>query len=99
MIMFRKYSFLVYTIVIMISLFGKAIANYNKLFFDLSIKDINGEKINLDRYKNKTVLLVNVARNCGFTKQYSGLQTLYNFFLVYLLEFLIPDQLFLLFCL
>jgi glutathione peroxidase len=76
--MFRKYSFLVYTIVIMISLFGKAIANYNKLFFDLSIKDINGEKINLDKYKNKTVLLVNVASNCGFTKQYSGLQTLYE---------------------
>ena len=62
----------------MISFFGKIEAKYEKLFFDLSIKNINNEILNLSEYKGKTVLLVNVASNCGFTKQYAGLQTLYD---------------------
>ena len=62
----------------MLSFFGKTIASYDKLFFDLSIKSINGEELNLREYKNKTILLVNVASKCGFTKQYDGLQKLYE---------------------
>ncbi len=53
-------------------------ANYNKVFFDFDIKNINDEKMSLLDYKNKTILLVNVASNCGFTKQYSELQELYE---------------------
>ena len=34
--------------------------------------------IDLNIYKNKIILIVNVASKCGFTKQYSGLQTLYD---------------------
>ena len=56
----------------------KAEAKYDKLFFDLSIKSVNNKIINLSEYKGKTVLLVNVASNCGFTKQYTGLQALYD---------------------
>ena len=78
MIMFKKYSLIVYTISIMFSLFEKAEAKYDKLFFNLNIKSINGEELNLNQYKNKTILVVNVASKCGFTKQYSGLQTLYE---------------------
>jgi glutathione peroxidase len=37
-----------------------------------------GEKTSLDDYKGKAVLLVNVASKCGFTKQYDGLQKLYE---------------------
>ena len=62
----------------MISFFGKVEAKYEKLFFDLSINDTNNESINLSVFKGKTILLVNVASNCGFTKQYAGLQTLYD---------------------
>tara|TARA_B100000795_G_scaffold19310_1_gene12814 strand:- start:258 stop:770 length:513 start_codon:yes stop_codon:yes gene_type:complete len=62
----------------MISFFEKADAKYERLFFDLSIKGINDEVINLNQFRGKTVLLVNVASKCGFTKQYSGLQTLYE---------------------
>ena len=62
----------------MISFFEKTDAKYEKLFFDLSIKGINNEVINLSEFKGKTVLLVNVASKCGFTKQYAGLQTLYE---------------------
>ena len=41
-----------------------------KNFFDFKLELINGEKIKLNEYKGKAVLLVNVASNCGFTKQY-----------------------------
>jgi len=62
----------------MFSLFYKVKAKYEKLFFDLSIMGLNGETINLSEFKGKTILLVNVASKCGFTKQYTGLQTLYE---------------------
>tara|TARA_B100000795_G_scaffold44086_1_gene28918 strand:- start:1494 stop:2006 length:513 start_codon:yes stop_codon:yes gene_type:complete len=62
----------------MFSLFDKVEAKYEKIFFDLSINGLNSETINLNKFKGKTILLVNVASNCGFTKQYTGLQTLYD---------------------
>ena len=62
----------------MFSFFGNAEAKYNKLFFDLNIKSIDGKEINFSEYKNKTILIVNVASKCGFTKQYADLQTLYE---------------------
>ena len=55
-----------------------AMANYEKTFFDFKIESINGEVINLVDYKNNVVLLVNTASYCGFTKQYSDLQELWN---------------------
>ena len=62
----------------MISFFNTANAKYDKIFFDFEIKDINEKIFPLENLKNKTVLLVNVASNCGFTKQYSELQELYD---------------------
>ena len=62
----------------MISFFNNGNAKYEKIFFDFEIKDINEETFTLDKLKNKTVLLVNVASNCGFTKQYAELQELYE---------------------
>tara|TARA_B100001057_G_scaffold469865_1_gene530614 strand:+ start:4182 stop:4667 length:486 start_codon:yes stop_codon:yes gene_type:complete len=53
-------------------------ANYDKFFYDFKIKSINGEMINLKEYKNKVVLVVNTASYCGFTKQYSDLQKLWD---------------------
>ena len=55
-----------------------AMANYEKIFFDHSIKSIDGKIINLNEYTNKAVLLVNVASYCGFTKQYDDLQKLWD---------------------
>jgi len=62
----------------MISIFNTGNAKYDKIFFDFNIKDINEETFALEKFKNKTVLLVNVASNCGFTKQYTELQELYE---------------------
>ena len=57
---------------------SSATAKYEKLFYDFEIKSINGEIINLKKYKNKVVLLVNLASYCGFTNQYTGLQNLWD---------------------
>ena len=50
----------------------------DKSFHDFSIESISGEKISLADYKNKVVLLVNTASQCGFTPQYAGLQKIYD---------------------
>ena len=49
-----------------------------KSFYDLEAKDINGNTISMSIFKNKKVLIVNVASNCGYTSQYKNLQTLYE---------------------
>ena len=46
--------------------------------YDFSVKDIHGKDQKLDRYKDKVMLIVNVASKCGFTPQYKGLEELYE---------------------
>jgi glutathione peroxidase len=46
--------------------------------YDITINTINGQVLDLNDYKNKKILFVNVASKCGFTKQYEGLQQLYT---------------------
>ena len=52
----------------------------NKSFYDLSINSIDGNEIKFSNFKDKSILLVNVASNCGFTKQYEDLQKLYELY-------------------
>tara|TARA_B100001113_G_C20975926_1_gene563914 strand:- start:397 stop:909 length:513 start_codon:yes stop_codon:yes gene_type:complete len=53
-------------------------ANYEKVFYDFKIDGIDGDTISFEKYKNKVILLVNTASYCGFTKQYSDLQILWE---------------------
>jgi len=45
-------------------------------FYDLSAISIDGDTISMDKFKNKTIMIVNVASQCGYTPQYSELQKL-----------------------
>ena len=62
----------------MFSFFNKSMSNNSQIFYDLNIKSINGDELNIAGMNGKTILLVNVASNCGFTKQYDELQKLYD---------------------
>ena len=57
-----------------------ASSNYDKVIYDFKINSITGEEINFSDYKNKAILLVNVASYCGFTKQYKDLQKLWEIY-------------------
>lgn len=48
------------------------------MFYDYKVKNISGEDVSMSEYKGKVVLIVNTASNCGFTKQYEGLEELYE---------------------
>jgi glutathione peroxidase len=46
--------------------------------YNISVKDIELNSVDLSNYKGKTLLIVNVASKCGFTPQYKDLQHLYE---------------------
>lgn len=45
---------------------------------ELKMEGIDGKEVDLSKFKGKVVLFVNVASKCGYTKQYEGLQKLYE---------------------
>lgn len=49
-------------------------------FYQLHAQTIQGKLISFDQFKGKVVLIVNTATHCGYTKQYLGLQMLYDRF-------------------
>ena len=49
-------------------------------FYDIDLVTIDGTLQKMEVYRGKTLLIVNVASQCGFTPQYEGLQALYEQF-------------------
>ena len=74
----KIYVLFILLITIMFSFSDKALAKYEKLIYDFEIESITGEKINFSTYKNKIILLVNVASQCGFTNQYEDMQKIWE---------------------
>lgn len=44
--------------------------------YQFTVTSIDGKQISLSQFEGKKLLLVNTASECGFTKQYAGLQEL-----------------------
>ncbi len=45
--------------------------------YETPVKDIDGKPATLAPYKGRVLLIVNVASECGFTPQYTGLQAVF----------------------
>lgn len=58
--------------------------------YDIKINDLDGNPINLEKFKGKYLLFVNVASKCGFTKQYADLQELYDLYIDNLMVIGVP---------
>jgi len=52
--------------------------NQTMSLYNIEINSLDGSPINLNDYKGKHILFVNVASECGFTGQYEDLQKLYD---------------------
>ena len=68
-------------LIIFLLMFGileKASANYSKLVYEFEFNGIDGNKIKLSNFKNKVLVVVNVASRCGYTPQYEDLQMLWS---------------------
>ncbi|MGY0392682.1 glutathione peroxidase [Bizionia sp. KMM 8389] len=46
--------------------------------YDVKLSALDGSAIDLHKFKGQYILFVNVASHCGFTKQYTELQELYE---------------------
>ena len=63
----------------MISFLGNnATAKYEKLAYDFTFKDLDGSELSLAKFKNKVIIVVNVASQCGFTSQYKDMQKIWE---------------------
>jgi len=79
MYILNKIKYLIIIIIMILSSVTLA-ENYNKLAYDFNFKDLDGSNLNLSKYKDKVIVVVNVASQCGFTKQYEDMQRIWDLY-------------------
>ena len=68
-----------FLLIILMALFAtKVSGNYDKLAYDFNFRDLDGSTINLSEYKDKVIVVINVASQCGFTSQYEDMQNVWD---------------------
>lgn len=67
-------------LLLILSIFTKTMSQsaQNESIYDIQVNSLADEAIDLSTYKDKYILFVNVASECGFTGQYEDLQKLYE---------------------
>ena len=75
---FNKINLILFTIMFSILSNIQAQKEPMSSIYDIEINALDGNPLDLNTFKGKKILFVNVASECGFTKQYAGLQELYD---------------------
>ena len=65
-----------FSLLLTMSIFSTVCAEKSTL--DIPLKDIDGKSTSLKAHKGKVMLVVNVASQCGLTRQYKQLQTVHS---------------------
>ena len=77
MLNFCKILFSIF--IIMISFLDTNVkADYSTLAYDFKFNDLDGSELNLNEFKGKVIVVINVASQCGFTKQYDDMQKVWD---------------------
>ena len=75
--MLKKIKFFI--LIFMLSFIQNTLsAKYEKLAYDFKFNDLDGSSLSLNDFKGKVIVVVNVASQCGFTKQYEDMQKIWE---------------------
>jgi len=75
--MINKIKYLL--LIIIMTLFSTGVnGDYNKLAYDFNFNNLDGSKLSLSEYKDRVIVVINVASQCGFTSQYEDMQNIWE---------------------